>query len=119
MPVTPVDRKHGRHSTTVATSREERQELEAHHNWDMQDLEDWLTSIEDRELITRAAQMDLSLDDISQPASQTRMKRKDIGRTPNLGTVCFQATAAAYFRRLPENARQPTAKKGGRFTSFI
>lgn len=58
-----------RQKVRAAKSREERRELEVHHNWDMRDLEDWLTSIEDKELITRAARMDLSLDDIPTPAS--------------------------------------------------
>jgi hypothetical protein len=48
-------------------SSADRQELEAFHNFDMRDLDDWLTSIEDKELIKKATRMDLSLDDIPTP----------------------------------------------------
>jgi hypothetical protein len=46
----------------------DRQELEADHYFNMSELDDWLTSIQDDELIDKAAQMDLSLDDIPMPA---------------------------------------------------
>jgi hypothetical protein len=41
-----------------------RQELEAVYNFDMRDFDEWLTSIQDEELIENAARMDLSIDDI-------------------------------------------------------
>src|SRR5262249_35037642 len=51
---------------TVKSSLD-RRELEAHHNFQMCEWYDWLTSIEDEELIDKAVQMDLSLDDIPMP----------------------------------------------------
>jgi hypothetical protein len=56
-----------REKLKAAKSRDDRQELEAFHNFDMRELDDWLTSIEDDELIAKTARMDLSLDDISEP----------------------------------------------------
>jgi hypothetical protein len=48
-------------------SSDERQELEAWRNISDTIWGDWLTSIEDKELIKKATRMDLSLDDIPVP----------------------------------------------------
>src|SRR5271166_5084034 len=56
-----------REKLRAAESRNDRRSLEASHNFDMLDLEDWLTRIEDHQLITKAGRMDLSLDDIPEP----------------------------------------------------
>ena len=42
-----------REKMEAATSREDRQELEDDHHWRMRELDDWLTSIEDTELVTK------------------------------------------------------------------
>ena len=49
---------------SAVKSRADRQELEASHNFEMRHLSEWLTSIEDKELIKKATRLDLSLDDI-------------------------------------------------------
>src|SRR5690242_21846496 len=51
-------------SLKTLTSSEDPEDLEASYGCDICELNDWLTSIEDEELIDKAVQMDLSLDDI-------------------------------------------------------
>jgi hypothetical protein len=56
-----------REKLKTTKSRDDRRELEALHDIDIRELDVWLTSIEDDELIAKAARMDLSLDDIPEP----------------------------------------------------
>jgi hypothetical protein len=64
-----------REKVQAAKSREDRRGLEASHDWDMRSWKEWLINIEDHELVTRAARMDLSLDDIPVPAASDPNER--------------------------------------------
>jgi hypothetical protein len=55
----------------VALSPADRYNLMSRHYFDMREWEEWLTSIEDKELIAKAVRMDLSLDDIPKPEAAT------------------------------------------------
>jgi hypothetical protein len=71
-----------REKVQAAKSRQDRRELEESHDWDMQSWKNWLTSIEDHELVTRAERMDLSLDDIPVAAASDPGERPGHGRVP-------------------------------------
>ena len=100
-----------REKVQAAKSRQDRRELEESHDWDMQSWKNWLTSIEDHELVTRAERMDLSLDDIPVQQPPTQAKGPDIGAYPaSLKSMLFIHRLASRFRRPFESERQPTAK---------
>jgi hypothetical protein len=53
----------------AAKSKDDRWEIERDHDFAMEEWDDWLRSIDDRELVNKAARMDLSLDDFLIPES--------------------------------------------------
>jgi hypothetical protein len=52
-----------------ATAANDRRELASDYRMAMQELSEWLTSIEDQEALRRAAKMDIALDDFPEPPS--------------------------------------------------
>jgi hypothetical protein len=87
-------------------SSADRQELEVYYNFEMSDLDDWLTSIQDEELIEKATQMDLSLDDIPMPdcAPDERPSHWDKAQM-NFGTrVLYSDTRRALQMAIRERA---------------
>jgi hypothetical protein len=77
MMITRETRQH-QEKVQAAKSGKDLKKLEESHYWNMRGWEDWLNSMEDPELVTRAERMNLCLDDIPKPASD------DPNRTPRL-----------------------------------